>query len=223
MCLWTVLARCSLEGQPAGWHGHRTGLGGMKRLLLTLLLVLLGMAFVIWALLVPAHARAVDSDVLRLAGRKSTPLVQEGLSLIQAGKIGPARLLAKFAEQEALPGAPALYRSLLKVTDPSLLTWGCSAPDLTDLFQDDPRFDKPVSKPIFSWLIGARARRDVLLHLQSSQRYGVREILRTRSLTNVVHFSPAGSPSGQPFEGVILLAGLLIQGDHISASLRERL
>jgi hypothetical protein len=67
-----------------------------------------------------------------------------------------------------------------------------------------------------------RAVREKLIEfLGTSRRTGVQRILANRQLTNTVHFPPATSSSGQAFDGAIVIAALLFQGDHFAGSLRD--
>jgi hypothetical protein len=48
-------------------------------------------------------------------------------------------------------------------------------------------------------------------------------VLLIRQLTNTVLFPPADSSSGQVLDAVIVLAGLLLQGDHLAPSLQDEI
>jgi hypothetical protein len=72
-------------------------------------------------------------------------------------------------------------------------------------------------------LLSREVRQRALTLLQLSPRPGVREILKTRNLTNFVEFEPATLPAGEPLDATIILAAAYYQGDRLSAQLREEL
>ncbi|HTG44360.1 MAG TPA: hypothetical protein VK633_07490 [Verrucomicrobiae bacterium] len=193
----------------------------MKRWLAIVLFGFLGLGLLTVALFVPAYFRALDSRVVVAAGQGSLSLAEEGLEFVRAAKIGPARMLVQVATNFSHASASHLIDSLEQVADPSLRTWGDAAPDLDRIFQHDARFGQTEGKPILGWLLSSEGREKALAYLSASQRLGVREVLRTRALTNLVHFAPVESLTGQPLDAITLLTALLLQSDELPRPLKE--
>ncbi len=49
------------------------------------------------------------------------------------------------------------------------------------------------------------------------------ELLQTRDLTNTVYFPPVATVSGHTLDAIIVLTGLLLQGDHLTPALHEEI
>jgi hypothetical protein len=58
-------------------------------------------------------------------------------------------------------------------------------------------------------------------YLSNSASLGVLTILKTYDVTATGRFVPANRPGGQPLEAMILLTGLLYQGNHLSETLQR--
>lgn len=178
------------------------------------------------ALLVPAHFRAVDSAVLERAGKgrpgaAAPTLVEEGITFLSVEKIGPAHMLWRVAQAEAVPRSDLLAAGIAQFAreNPSLVALGGATPvfekvDLAAVNVSEPQ-------PIIDILSRRAAREKALSVAQQSRRPGVQQILRNRTLTNTVHFPPAFSSSGQALDAAILTAALLYQGDYLTPTFRD--
>ncbi len=175
------------------------------------------------ALLVPAHFRAVDARAVERAGASTASLIEEGLTLISLEKVGPARLVAQAALSENLRGVDRLHAAAAQFTQahPALAIWGGSDPLLENIQIATPTPAPRPPGPVVELLMQRAAREKLLEFLRGSRRPGVRQILANRALTNVTHFPPVASASGQALDGAILIAALLFQGDHLSPPLRD--
>jgi hypothetical protein len=195
----------------------------MNRVLWFIICVVVGLELIAWGLLVPAHFRAVDTHVLNWASSKGPTLADEGHSLVNIEKPGPARLLLDAVEQTGAAGHAQLEAALKDFEDhqPHLKIWGGAAPYLEMAFREERRDFPNQSQPIMELLVAPDNRKTLISALRHSRRPGVLEILQTRDLTNTTIFPPANSPSGQPLEAAILLAGLLFQQDHFRPALRD--
>jgi hypothetical protein len=195
----------------------------MNRLLWFIVCVVVGLELIAWGLLVPSHLRAVDARVLERIGLRGPGLRDEGLTMVNLEKPGPARMLLAAVEQTGAPGADMLEGSLRQFEEfqPKLRIWGGAAPYLEQIFALTPPRAEEQSQPIIEVLVGRDARETAIAALSQSRRPAVSEILRTRRLTNTVIFPPATSSSGQPLDATIVLTGLLYQQDNFSGGLRQ--
>jgi hypothetical protein len=183
------------------------------------ILVVSGLVLVGCGLLFPAHLRAFDARALAEIGRGSPTLVDEGIRLYSAGRIGQARLFLSAARQCEAPGTAMLERALADAAQWQATNRGVSELDL--ILSGSPWAVKWDGKPVMVLLASRAARLTVRDYLETAVRSGVREIMKTRGLTNLVHFSPAASAAGQPYESAVLLAALLVNGDDVPSSLRD--
>lgn len=195
------------------------------RWLVVLLLGGAGAAIILYSLLVPAHFRAVDTEVLEYAGRETETIVESGLSLVGLEKIGPAKLMLDAANIEQIKWREKLEQSIRGFTKahPELMIWGGGDPYLEPIFRNHPRIHSLTNRPVMEIFILRDSREALLDYLQQSRQPAVQVVLGNRHLTNTVYFPPVQAASGQAFETAILLAALLMQGDHFAPSFREKL
>src|SRR5882672_5015515 len=190
--------------------------------------VILGLLALGFGWLVPAHLRAVDAAVLERAGRKTPSLAERGQQLLREGKLGPAEMLCREAQDQRLPGRESLASSItnLLAEHPGWQRWGGGEGHLEILFNEtgSSRGDlsKPASQasePITAWMLRMQNRARTLELLRVSQRPAVLELLRCRGLTNTQVFSPSQSSSGQALDAVLALTGLLVEEDKMTPGL----
>ncbi|MFM8471191.1 MAG: hypothetical protein ACKODH_14730, partial [Limisphaerales bacterium] len=98
--------------------------------------------------------------------------------------------------------------------------WGGRDSFVEAVFKDvsTPR---SASEPILPFLLTETNRALLRAHLATARAPGVQAILQTRELTSTTQFVPASRPGGQPFEAVILLTGLLYQGERFAPLLAQ--
>ncbi len=173
-----------------------------------------------FAVLTPAYLRSVDSGVLSIAGGEPK-LVSEGFSLLSLEKSGSAELLFLGARLNSLQGFEELETALSRYQkqNPTAYQQGDSNALISQLLDQHPS----DSDFVLGWMVSNSFRKSVLAHLEKSNRPGVREILRNRSLQSLSLFYPVSSAGGQPFESALLLAGLLYQEDHLSSEFRREI
>ena len=175
---------------------------------------LLSLVLLMFAILTPAYLRSVDSGVLKVAGGEPK-LISEGFSLLRLEKSGPADLLFQSAKVNSLNGAAELEEALnqYRIQDPKGFQQGDSDAFITRLLDTHPS----NSDSVLGWMVSTEFRVSVLKHLEQSNRPGVREILKNRSLQSLNVFYPVSSAGGQPFDSALQLVGLLYQEDHLSS------
>jgi hypothetical protein len=197
----------------------------MRRLVWILVFVELGLALLGLGLLVPAHLRAVDEAVVIQAGALTRSLTEEGATLVSQEKLGPAQLFLQIIQAENLPGKDTLGLAVGKyaVAHPDLLIWGGPDPYLERLFQTNRSLPRNLSQPVTEFLRQLENRERLLEFLGASRRPAVVELLQTRDLTNTVYFPPVATVSGHTLDAIIVLTGLLLQGDHLTPALHEEI
>ena len=179
------------------------------------------MAVLAW--LLPVSLKSVSKGLLRSAGDGTPSVAAFGRDLVDSEKIGPALFLLETAKAIDDPRAPALERALdqLSSRQPALAAWGGWDPALDSLFNLRQRTGHTSSTPVVTFVIPERARDAVRSYLANSGSIGVQTILKTRDVEKTGRFVPASRPGGQPLDALILLTGLLYQGEHLSPTLQR--
>ncbi|MBC8003760.1 MAG: hypothetical protein H7X97_14335 [Opitutaceae bacterium] len=191
----------------------------MRRVLQFSVCVILGLLALACGLLMPAHLRAVDVSVIERAGRRTDSLVERGLALVSDRKLGAAQLLLNAAKNEGLPGVEALGAAVtnLAARQPDLRGFGGTASGPAEALRrasPSPR----ESEPFTVFMIRPDNRIKAIELLGASTRPIVQELMRCRALTSTVIFPPSSSASGQAFDAAVGICGLLLEGNHLTAS-----
>jgi hypothetical protein len=186
-------------------------------------LVFAGVVVAVLAWLLPVSLKSVGRGLLRSAGAGTPSVAAFGRDLVGSEKIGPALLLLGAAKAVDDPGAAALERELgeLSAREPALVAWGGWDASLDPIFNLRQKTDHASSTPVMSFLIPERSRDAVRAYLSNSGSIGVQTILKTRDVTSTGRFVPASRAGGQPLDALILLTGLLYQGEHLSPTLQR--
>jgi hypothetical protein len=184
-----------------------------------------GILVAITAWLVPVNLKSVSPALLRAAGEGTPTLAEFGRQLVDAEKIGPAGLVLAAARTVGDPGAGALDRELARLVSrqPTFAPWGGWDPFLDPLFNLRAATGRPASTPVMTFFIADSARAALLNYLSHSGSLGVQALLRTRALPLTGRLPSAVQPGGQPLDALILLTGLLYQGQHLSDPLQREL
>ena len=188
-----------------------------------LICAFVGLTLVAGGLLVPAHLRGLDAGVVHSAGQKGTSLPGAGLAFAEAQRLGVAELLLQAGQIENLPGCEPLSTALAERLrqSPDARFWGN---DLTLENRFAGSFQPGDQNSAFASFIIRRENRDAALALlEASQDPIVQELLRSRSLTQTVIFSPSVSAAGQAFDAAVCTVGLLLQAGNLTASLSRNL
>ncbi len=186
--------------------------------------VVCGIALLTAALLVPAHSRALDAKAIEAAGARTPGLIEEGLTLVQMEKVGPAQMLLKAARIENVRDVDRLAAATAEFNraHPELAPWGGADPSIENV---GITTSSKTPIPAIDLLMQRAVRERMLefLRTRASRRPGLNHFLVNRALTNFVNFPAAISASGQALDGAIIVAGLLYQGDHLTPSFRDTL
>jgi hypothetical protein len=187
--------------------------------------VVLGVIIAIAAWLLPVNLKSVSPALLRAAGAGTPTLGAYGRDLVDVEKIGPAALVLAAARATDDPRVPALASALdqFATRQPGLMAWGGWDPFLDPLFNLRADSGRRGSTPVLTFFNTERARTVLRAYLAKSGSEGVQSLLKLRDLTGTGRFVPATRPGGQPLDALILLTGLLYQGQHLSPSLQREL
>lgn len=193
----------------------------MKRWVLILLCGLLGLLLLGWGLRVPAHLRAVDRSVLAAAGKHTLTLTAKGLDLAGRKNLGAAQLFAQTAQAAGVSDGDKLAVALEELVrqQPDLIALGHDEPGLKILFGIDRVSPAARTGPITDFLVRQENRHQTLDLLRASPNPVVQELLRFRTQTNTVLFSPSPSASGQALDTAIAVGGLLLERGRLTTGL----
>jgi len=186
-------------------------------------LVFAGAVVAVLAWLLPVSLKSVSKGLLRSAGEGTPSIAAFGRDLVDSEKIGPAILLLAASKGVGVPRAPALERAIdaFASQQPALMAWGGWDPSLDPIFNLRQRTPYGQSTHVMTFLIPENVRSRVRAYLANSGSLGVQAVLRTRDVTSTGRFVPANRPGGQPLDALILLTGLLYQGEHLSPTLQR--
>jgi hypothetical protein len=185
--------------------------------------VFAGAVVAVVAWLLPVSLKSVSRGLLRSAGADTPSVAAFGRDLVDSEKIGPALLVLDVAKAVDDPRAAALERALSDLSErqPSLVAWGGWDPSLDPLFNLRQRTSHSASTPVLTFLLPTASRDTVRSYLANSGSLGVQAVLKTRDIASTGRFVPANRPGGQPLDALILLTGLLYQGEHLSPTLQR--
>ncbi|HMJ89170.1 MAG TPA: hypothetical protein VK530_05110 [Candidatus Acidoferrum sp.] len=184
--------------------------------------IICGVALLVAALLIPSHSRAIDSKAIEAAGARTPGLIEEGLTLVQMEKVGPAQMLLKAARVENLKDVDRLASATAEFNraNPALAPWGGADPSIENVgITTSAKAPLPVIELLMQRAV--RERMLEFLRARASRRPGLNNFLANRSLTNFANFPAANSASGQAIDGAIIVTCLLYQGDHFNPALRD--
>jgi hypothetical protein len=187
-------------------------------------LVFAGAVVAVVAWLLPVSLKSVSRALLRSAGEDTRSLSAFGRDLVDSEKLGPAQFVLEAAKGLGDPGAADLEQAVgqLASRQPALAAWGGWDPSLDPLFNLRRPTGRAASTPVLTFLMPGPAREKVRAYLSNSGSLGVQTVLKTRDVARTGRFVPASRPGGQPLDAIILLTGLLYQGEHLSEPLQRQ-
>jgi hypothetical protein len=192
---------------------------------LALVLVVAGLLLAVAAWMLPANLKSVSPALLRAAGEGTPTLGAFGRDLVDLEKTGPASLVLAAARATEDPRAPALAIAIdtLASRQPALVAWGGWDPFLDPLFNLRADTGRRASTPVLTFFVSEAARTKLRGSLANTGSIGVQSLLLLRDLTTTGRFVPATRPGGQPLDALILLTGLLYQGERLAPPLQREL
>jgi len=187
-------------------------------------LVFAGAVVAVMAWLLPVSLKSVSRALLRSAGEGTLSLSAFGRDLVESEKLGPALIFLGASKTLGDAGAAELETAVKQISarQPALVAWGGWDPALDPLFNLRHPTGHTASTPILTFLLPERSRETVRAYLANSGSLGVQSLLKTRDVARTGRFVPANRAGGQPLDALILLTGLLYQGDHLSEPLQRQ-
>ena len=194
----------------------------MKRWISFTLCLVLGLLLLLCGCLIPAHLRAVEEPVLKEAGRNSTSLVGRGVSLVHIGQYGAGELILRAAQSAQLPDTNELSAAIETQAKkyPASKLWGASISVLKNYFPKAPR---PADVTFTDFVVREENRQKALEVLGASKNPSVQALLRSRLLTNTTTFAPSQAAGGEAFDAAIVVTGLLLELETVSAGLSKEI
>jgi len=177
MRAWKIIQLCGLL--PAG-----------------LLLLWIGVA-------IPVHFRTVSPVVLEEAGRGSEQLADRAAEYLNAGMLGPARLLEGASAESAARHAAVLERN------PRYRFSGGPAPFFEQFLELAGVRDGPSQ--LIPLLVPAQRRAQLRDYLSYSANADVAPIVATAGLAGYQFFLPTSTPAGHPLDATVLTTAMLVQ------------
>jgi hypothetical protein len=186
-------------------------------------LVFAGAVIAVVSWLLPVSLKSVSRGLLRSASVNTPSVAAFGRDLIDSEKIGPAVFFLNVAKAVDDPRAAALERAISDLTarQPALVAWGGWDASLDPLFNLRQATAHTSSTPVLTFLLPAPSRDIVRTYLSNTGSLGVQSVLKTHEVASTGRFVPANRPGGQPLDALILLTGLLYQGEHLSPTLQR--
>jgi hypothetical protein len=179
-----------------------------------------GLLLLFCGLQVPAYLRAVDVKVIQNAGRETSSLAAQGLSLVNQQNLGTAWLFLQAAQAERIPDLENLGLAVTNAMrqHPDWLVWGNDSA-LKRLFENET----PSPEPFTGFIISQKNRGTALELLRTSTSPTVQELLRCRELTGTTLFPPSQSASGQAFDVAVTMCGLLVEEGRLTTGLGDNI
>jgi hypothetical protein len=193
------------------------------RWLYFLICVVFGLALLAGGLLLPAHLRALDAAVIRNAGRNGSALLEEMQIAAGEKRLGTAQQLLRAAQFASLPDieqAGTAFTNLVR-QNPDALFWGDET-RTENIFANGFKLSDQNS-PFADFIVREENCDTALAHLGGSPNAAVQQLVRSRSLTNTVIFSPSQSAAGQAFDTAVSICGLLLDGGHLTAGMSNEI
>lgn len=176
------------------------------------------------AWLMPAYLRAIDAEVLKLAGNNSPTLVDRGMAMLELEQSGPAEFFSQTATRLKVPRADFLAQQLAgyEAAHPAVSKRGGVDPYLEQILTREAAIDLTGATNALQAFLPPTSRRALLEAVSDTRRSGLLQILKNRELRKTVQLPPVNSAAGQPLETAILMTGLLHQSDRLSGPLRQQ-
>jgi uncharacterized membrane protein YoaK (UPF0700 family) len=207
------LASTTLETVRIGMAVSTSGTSWVRSTLLALLALVFGVAA--WG--IPARWRWVHPSTLSAAGAGTPSLIQVSDAAAQAGRPGPAALLATAAVQLGHGGTNELLARLESVVaaNPALRTTGGVDPLLGRVagLRVDPGTN--IFAPALDIFLPEANRGLLRTFLAQSQAPSTRSVLAAREFAPR-EFAPVGRPGGQPLEAVLLMISALLESEVLT-------
>ncbi|WP_269522889.1 hypothetical protein [Coraliomargarita parva] len=183
----------------------------------TIALLILALLLTACALLVPAHLRTLDPDVLSYVGSGGLSPEQSIQAELDAAYIGPAKRMAEALDpQSSLLQALEVRELELLDLNPGYAISGGPDSDF-EAFLHWVQRDRAYSSPgngVLSLLLARNERSVLLERLQNSKNANVTALLEVRDMPGLLQLHPASHAAGAPYDAAILTLAQLIDSGH---------
>ncbi|MGE3310290.1 MAG: hypothetical protein AB7O66_10005 [Limisphaerales bacterium] len=184
-----------------------------------------GLILLLAGLFVPAHFRAVDWEVIRVAGEGTPSGLDLASDALDGGGEGPAAVLFRAVLESGVGGESkraaetGLERVAARASEiPGVSWWGgtnawldaCCGEVAGSIRRGEAGLFE-VGIPVLAWLLPSEARQAVLGTIQGSTEAPVMALLSARRIEHTVVLPPVSSASGQPLDAGLLLASALVE------------
>jgi len=181
------------------------------------------MVLLLAGLFVPAHYRAVDWEVLQIAGEGTPGRVELGDEFLGGGQAGPASLMYRAShdaggKEGAAAGVGMERVSAMVSRGGGVELWGrtnawldqcCGSAARSN--HGSEREESQVGVPVLQWLLPSESRASLLRRMEGSTEAAVMALIGARRLKETVILPPVSSASGQPMDAGLLLASAMVE------------
>lgn len=185
--------------------------------------LILGVAALLLAWLLPVNVKSLNPALLREAGRDTPGAASFSRDLLELDRPGPAALALDAARAcgDTAAGPLSVVFDNYAQRHRDLMPWGGWDAALEPLLANRNAASPAESVPVLRFLALEQSRENLRRYLGVSRLPGVQTLLKTGTLTTTKRFVPASRPGGQPLDAVILLSGYLWQTEHLAPSLQR--
>jgi hypothetical protein len=185
--------------------------------------VVVGVALLLVAYLLPVNVKSLNPALLREAGRDTQTVAAFARELLELDRPGPAALVLDAARtvNDPAAGAVGVIFTDYERRHRDLIPWGGWDVALEPLLVGRTAATPAESTPVLKFMVTTQARDTLRRYLAVSRLPGVQALLKTAELTTTQRFVPASRPGGQPLDAVILLTAYLWQTEHLSPTLQR--
>lgn len=199
----------------------------MLALLKTTLPLAVALALAVAAMLVPAHLRSLDRQVVEAAADGGQALQAVFEESITAAHLGPTLLMQEATQVDG--AAAENYREqIAELSEDRPSLWLSGGPDraiesFLELVQSElSPADAARPLPILPQLLPRSERASLSNMLQSSSNANVAALLEARDIEGLTRLHPASHAAGAPYDAGILTLALLIEGGHFNPAIARR-
>ena len=199
----------------------------MLALFKTTFLLAFAVALTVMAMLVPAHLRSLDRQVVAAAAEDGRALQTAFEESISAAHLGPTLLMRQATQIEGMAAQEAQAQTDSLTTErPSL--WLSGGPDraleafLTLVQSEAPASEVERPLAILPQLLPRSERASLSSMLESSSNANVAALLAARDVSGLTRLHPASHAAGAPYDAGVLTLALLIEGGHFRPAIARQ-
>jgi len=187
------------------------------------LLLALGLAIIGFGWMIPSRFNSIPRAILIEAGNRSESILDVAELALEEENFGVAEMALEASASRQSDQWERLnqIREQVQAENPVLYRWGVWDPFLDAALKDIPLNEYSNQPGILGVGLSNPCRKALVGLLENSRDPTVRSLLETGTLTTYNRLFPIQSTSGKPLEATLASAGLLIQGDRLTSSLKR--